>query len=179
MTLNNNGFNNSAGKRPQTAEQAGLGRNDRRTIVGGRWEHDFDNQTTWRNQFVFDDRNINQPTGATTAIGDYPSYNYTSDITRRGEIFGLDATTYFGGFYNTMSWSGDTRFLMPGGNATRGRLSSNVVGEHTNYGLHAREELQLTSSLTAIAGIGWEVTNLTAGTRPMHTPGLPASRRPP
>ena len=42
----------------------GFGRTDRRTIVGGRWEHDFDNTTTWRNQFVFDDRNISQPTGA-------------------------------------------------------------------------------------------------------------------
>ena len=46
-----------------TRLQAGLGRTDRRTIVGGRWEHDFDNTTTWRNQFVFDDRNISQPTG--------------------------------------------------------------------------------------------------------------------
>jgi len=161
ITLNNNGFNNAAGTSAQTAEQAGLGRNDRRTIVGGRWEHDFDNQTTWRNQFVFDDRNISQPTNTTSAIGDYPSYNYSSDITRRGEILGMDATTYFGGFYNTLSWSGDTRMLTPGGNATLGRLSSNLVGEHTNYGLRAREELALTSSLTAIAGIGWEITNLT------------------
>ena len=70
--------------------QAGLGREDRRTIVGGRWEHDFDNTTTWRNQFVFDDRNISQPTGATSAIGDFPSYNYMSDVTKRGEIFGLE-----------------------------------------------------------------------------------------
>ena len=63
VPLFNNGFN-SRRNRPETATQAGLGRNDRRTIVGGRWEHDFDNTTTWRNQFVFDDRNINQPTGA-------------------------------------------------------------------------------------------------------------------
>ena len=70
--------------------QAGLGRNDRRTIVGGRWEHDFDNTTTWRNQFVFDDRNISQPTGATSAIGDFPSYNYMSDVIKRGEIFGME-----------------------------------------------------------------------------------------
>ena len=61
MSLFNNGFNGT--RSPVTAVQAGLGREDRRTIVGGRWEHDFDNTTTWRNQFVFDDRNINQPTG--------------------------------------------------------------------------------------------------------------------
>ena len=103
--------------------QAGLGRNDRRTIVGGRWEHDFDNTTTWRNQFVFDDRNISQPTGTTSAIGDFPSYNYMSDMTKRGEIFGMDSTTFFGAFYNTLMASSDTRNVMPGGNATLGRLA--------------------------------------------------------
>ncbi len=61
VSLFNNGFNGT--RSPVTAVQAGLGREDRRTIVGGRWEHDFDNTTTWRNQFVFDDRNISQPTG--------------------------------------------------------------------------------------------------------------------
>ena len=158
VPLFNNGFNGPT--TAQTAVQAGLGRNDRRSIIGGRWEHDFDNQTTWRNQFVFDDRNINQPTGNTSAIGDFPSYNYMSDITRRGEIFGMDSTTYFGGFYNTLAWSSDTRFVRPGGNATLGLLQSNVLDEHTNYGVRAREELKLTSSLTAVAGIGWEATNL-------------------
>ena len=56
VKLYDNGFNASAGTSSETAVQAGLGRNDRRSIVGGRWEHDFDNQTTWRSQFVFDDR---------------------------------------------------------------------------------------------------------------------------
>jgi iron complex outermembrane receptor protein len=158
VTLFNNGFNGT--KDTETAVQAGLGRDDRRSIVGGRWEHDFDNQTTWRNQFVFDDRDISQPTGTTSAIGDFPSYNYMSDVTRRGEIFGMDTTTYFGGFYNTLSWSSDTRNVMPGGNATLGLLSANVLGEQTNYGLRAREELKLTQSLTAIAGVGWETTLL-------------------
>lgn len=158
VSLFANGFNGT--KLPQTAEQAGLNRDDRRTIVGARWEHDFDNQTTWRNQLVFDDRNINQPTGATSAIGDYPSYNFMSDLTHRGQLFGFDSTSYFGGFYNTMSWSGDTRNVMPGGNATLGLLSSNVTGTHTNFGLRAREELRLTDALTSIAGIGWENTQL-------------------
>ncbi|MCS3449685.1 MULTISPECIES: TonB-dependent receptor family protein [Bradyrhizobium] len=161
VTLFNNGFNAAAGTDRETAVQAGLGRDDRRTIVGGRWEHDFDNQTTWRNQFVFDDRNINQPTGSTSAIGDFPSYNYMSDVVRRGEIFGLDSMTYFGGFYNTLTASSDTRNVMPGGNATLGSLSSNLLSTTTNYGVRAREELKLTSALTAVAGIGWEATSLT------------------
>ncbi|WP_425904999.1 TonB-dependent receptor family protein [Nitrobacter sp. TKz-YC02] len=158
ITLFNNGFNAANGISRETAEQARLGRNDRRTIVGGRWEHDFDNQTTWRNQFVFDDRNINQPTGTTSAIGDYPSYNFMSDLVRRSDLLGMDSTSYLGAFYNTLSWSGDTYSVAPGG--TRGRLQSNVTGEHTNYGVRAREELRLTNSWTAIAGIGWETTHL-------------------
>ncbi|MEH2518041.1 iron complex outermembrane receptor protein [Bradyrhizobium sp. AZCC 1610] len=177
VPLFNNGFNGLT--TPHTATQAGLGRDDRRTIVGGRWEHDFDNTTTWRNQFVFDDRNISQPTGATSAIGDFPSYNYMSDVTKRGEIFGLESTTYFGAFYNTLTASSDSRFVMPGGNATLGRLQSNTWSETTNYGVRAREELMLTSSLTAVAGIGWETTHLKGinsaydyGTSPVPNPTI-------
>jgi len=158
VSLFNNGFNGT--KTPLSAIVAGLGRDDRRTIVGGRWEHDFDNQTTWRNQFVFDDRNINQPTGSTSAIGDFPSYNFMSDVTKRGELFGMDTTTYVGAFYNTLTASSDTRNVMPGGNATLGLLQSNLFSVTTNYGVRAREEVKLNPALTAIAGIGWETTSL-------------------
>jgi iron complex outermembrane receptor protein len=153
-----NGFNGARSN--VTAVQAGLGREDRRTIVGGRWEHDFDNTTTWRNQFVFDDRNISQPTGATSAIGDFPSYNYMSDITKRGEIFGMASTTYFGGWYNTLTASSDSVNVMPGGNAKLGLLQSNTFSDTSNYGVRARQELKINPSLTAVAGIGWETTQL-------------------
>lgn len=160
VTLFNNGFNATAGTDKETAVQAGLGRNDRRTIAGGRWEHDFDNTTTWRNQFVFDDRNISQPTGTTSAIGDFPSYNFMSDVTKRGEILGLESTTFFGAFYNTLTASSDTRNVMPGGNATLGRITNNLYSETSNYGVRAREELRLTPALLGVAGIGWEQTAL-------------------
>lgn len=160
VTLFNNGFNATAGTDKETAVQAGLGRNDRRTIAGGRWEHDFDNTTTWRNQFVFDDRNISQPTGTTSAIGDFPSYNFMSDVTKRGEILGLESTTFFGAFYNTLTASSDTRNVMPGGNATLGRITNNLYSETSNYGVRAREELRLTPALLGVAGIGWEQTVL-------------------
>ena len=156
--LLNNGFNGA--RTSITAVQAGLGREDRRTIVGGRWEHDFDNTTTWRNQFTFDDRNISQPTGATSAIGDFPSYNYMSDVTKRGEILGMESTTYFGAFYNTLAASSDTRNVVPGGYARLGLLASNTFSSTSNYGVRAREELKIAPNLTAIAGIGWETTVL-------------------
>ena len=166
VSLSNNGFNarplpvGAADKDTETAVQAGLGRNDRRTIVGGRWEHDFDNTTTWRTQFVFDDRDINQPTGATSAIGDFPSYNYMTDVTKRGEIFGMDSATFVGGWYNTLVASSDTRNVMPGGNATLGLLQANTFSDTSDYGVRAREELKLNPNLTAVAGIGWENTRL-------------------
>lgn len=179
VTLFNNGFNGT--KDTETAVQAGLGRNDRRTIVGGRWEHDFDNTTTWRTQFVFDDRNISQPTGTTSAIGDFPSYNYMTDVTKRGEIFGMDSTTFVGGWYNTLVASSDTRNVMPGGNATLGLLQSNTFSDTSNYGVRAREELKLLPNLTAIAGIGWETTNL-KGVNTVYqynTPNVPTVTIPP
>ena len=148
------------GNRSETAVQAGLGRNDRRTIVGGRWEHDFDNTTTWRNQFVFDDRNINQPTGGTSAIGDFPSYNYMSDITKRGEIFGLESTAYFGAFYNTLTASSELEIRHAG----RQRHAWQVVEQylerdHQLWRSRARG-IEADVTLTAVAGIGWETTNL-------------------
>jgi iron complex outermembrane receptor protein len=179
VRLYNNGFNNTQSL--ISAVQAGLNRDDRRTIVGGRWEHDFDNTTTWRNQFVFDDRNISQPTGSTSAIGDYPSYNYMSDLTKRGEIFGMDSTTYFGGFYNTLAVSSDTRNVMPGGNATLGLLQSNTYSDTSNYGVRVREELKLNPNLTAVAGIGWETTHL-KGINTVYnynTPNVPTATIPP
>jgi iron complex outermembrane receptor protein len=158
VSLFNNGFNGS--RTAQTAIVAGLNRDDRRTIVGGRWEHDFDNTTTWRNQFVFDDRSISQPTGTTSAIGDFPSYNLMSDVTKRGELFGMDSTTFVGGWYNTLTATSDTRNLMPGGNAALGLLQSRQFQSTSDYGVRAREELKIIPSLTAVAGIGWETTTL-------------------
>jgi iron complex outermembrane receptor protein len=154
----NNGFNGA--KTSLSAIEAGLGRDDRRTIVGARWEHDFDNTTTWRNQFVFDDRNINQPTGSTSAIGDFPSYNFMSDLTKRGELFGMDSTSFVGAWYNTLTTTSDTFNVMPGGNATLGLLQATQFQSTTDYGVRAREELKIVPSITAIAGIGWETTTL-------------------
>ncbi len=177
VPLLNNGFNGA--NEFESPRSGGPWPRRRRTIVGGRWEHDFDNTTTWRNQFVFDDRNISQPTGGTSAIGDFPSYNYMSDVTKRGEIFGLESTTYFGAFYNTLTASSDSSIVMPGGNATLGRLQSNTWSDTTNYGVRAREELKLTPQLTAVAGIGWEATHLKGinsvynyGTSPIPNPTI-------
>ena len=159
VKLLTNGF--QGGTTDQTAAEAGLHRDDRRTILGTRWEHDFSNNTVLRTQFVFDDRDINQPTGATSAIGNFPSYNVGSDLISRGNLFGLNATHLIGVFYNTLTSSSDTFNVKPGGDATLGLRSSNVSSTTSNGGVRAREEIELNKYWTVVAGADLETTNLT------------------
>lgn len=139
---------------PQTADQGNFNRHDRRTIVGTRWEHDFDKNTTWRNQFVFDDRNINQPTGTTSAVGDFPSYNFLTDLTQKGQLFGLSATHYVAAFYNRMNSHSDTLPVLAGG--TTGPATTNAVIHQDNVGARAREEVDFNAHWTGVIGVGYE-----------------------
>jgi iron complex outermembrane receptor protein len=148
----------------ETAQEAGLARHDRRSIVAGRWEHDFNKDTTWRTQIVFDDKNINQPTGSTSAIGDSPSYNLISDFRSRGPgVLGLETAHYIGFFYNNQFLQNYTYNLVPGGPALLGRLSSYYDGgHHYNWGARAREEIKLNDYWTAVVAGGVEYTNIAA-----------------
>src|SRR3984885_5533536 len=144
-----------------TAQQAGFGRHDYRNIVGMRWDHDLDNDTTWRNQLVFDDKNINQPTGATSAIGNTPSVNAMSDVTKKNTIAGLDFTHFAGLFYNIEALSNYTYNVAPGGNATLGALSSFYnSGQQENAGGRVREEIKVNPFWTAVLGADMEHTNI-------------------
>jgi iron complex outermembrane recepter protein len=159
VSLDANGF--SAPTVPNTAGQAGLGRHDRRTITGVRWEHDFDNDTTWRTQFVFDDKDIDQPTGSTSAVGDSPAYNIMSDLIHRYSLFGLGLTSTAGVFYNTERLSNFTYNVAPGGNATLGALSSYYNGgQQENYGARARGEIKFNDSWSGIVGADIEQTQI-------------------
>lgn len=151
--------NNFAGVQ-QTAEQAGANRDDRRSIFGARWEHRFDADTQGRVQVVLDDRNISQPTGSQSSVGDYVSYNVATDIAHTTRIAGLPATYALGTFWNHLPVDGDTYAVLPGGGARLGNLISNTTGSTTNFGLRYRQEVALTPALSAIAGATVERTQL-------------------
>jgi iron complex outermembrane receptor protein len=155
-----NGF--SGPTQAQTAQQAGLGRTDRRTVVGVRWEHAVDDQTMLRTVAVFDNKDIDQPTGATSARGATPAFNLQSDLTRTGTLFGLAASHTAGFFFNYEDLNSFTYNVAPGGNATQGALTSNYFGHHYNIGGRAREEITLAPGLTAIVGGDIEYTDLQA-----------------
>ncbi len=145
----------------QSADEGDLGRHDTRTIIGGRWEHNFDNETTWRTQIIFDDKNINQPTGATSAIGDEPAINLLTDVTRRSQLFGLDAVYSVGAFYNYEVLNSNTYNVAPGGSL--GALQSFYHdGQHSNLGGRTHEEITLSPHWTAALGAGVEYTDLKA-----------------
>jgi len=143
-----------------SAEQAGLRRHDRRTIVGTRWEHLFDDHTTWRTQLVWDVKDITQPTGATSAVGVTPSFNLLSDVTRKGSLGGRAVVHFIGLSANLLDTNSQTFNVAPGGDGTTGALTATTVGRVSNIGMRAREELKLTSRLTASAGVGLERTEL-------------------
>jgi iron complex outermembrane receptor protein len=147
---------------PQTADEAGLGRHDQRTILGARWEHSFDSDTVWRTQLVYDNKDINQPTGATSALFDEPAFNLMSDITQKGNFFGTPETHFFQAWYNNAHVGSDTFNVAPGGNATLGALTSLYYGHQYNTGARVREEMQFDPYWTGEAGAGAEYTNLQA-----------------
>ncbi|CAN5207938.1 TonB-dependent receptor PqqU [soil metagenome] len=140
----------------QTATEGDLARNDRRTIIGTRYEHDFGPNTTWRTQATFDSRVVNQPTSATPFKGTLDSYNITSDITNRGRLFGMDATSFVGIFYNYLDNQSYSFNKTPTGRNGIGAPTQIVLGDVRNLGIRVREELQITPTLQLIAGIGAE-----------------------
>lgn len=147
----------------QTAEQAGANRDDRRTIGGFRWEHAFDAATTGQVQVVVDDRNVSQPTGTTSGVGDYLSYNVSTGLTNRSVFAGLPTLSYLGAYWNYLPVDGKTYNVAPGGNARLGLLQSEITGSTTNFGVRAREEVHIASDVAVIAGASVERTNLDGG----------------
>jgi iron complex outermembrane receptor protein len=154
----NNGY--SGAQSALTPYQAGFHRHDRRSILGLRWEHNFDENTVWRVQVVADDKNISQPTGGTGAVQDEPSINFITDLTSRWRIFGFDATHFVGAFANTESNTSYTYNVRPGGNGLFGGLTQITPSQQTNAGIRGREEIKLTDALTVVGGWGAEYTNV-------------------
>ena len=164
VSLFANGF--TGAKVTDSADQADLGRHDRRTIIGARYEHDIDAVTTWRTTFDFDDRDINQPTSSTSYRGPYTSFDVISDVTHRGQLFGMPSTSLLGAFFNYEDINSFVYNVVPGDDVnlggTLGGEVQSVFGHQLDGGFRGREELQLTPKLTAVAGLGVEFTELKA-----------------
>ncbi|WP_238183842.1 TonB-dependent receptor family protein [Methylobacterium trifolii] len=150
---------------PVAAGDGGFLRNDRRTIVAARIEHDIDAQTTWRLQGGFDERNFNQPFYATSSRGSYPSYNLLTDLTRRGDFFGLPATGYVALSASALDSHISTYNRAPYGGPRLGGLIGDQDAVQANLGGRARGEVALSDQWTGVAGISAENTWITGRNR--------------
>lgn len=146
---------------PVTADEGAFGRKDRRTVVAARWEHDIDAFTTWRTQLGFDERNFNQPFYTTSGRGSFPAWNFLTDLTRRGDLFGLPAVGYVALAYNTIDNHSTTYNRAPYGGPRLGALIGVQDAVQSNLGGRARLELSLSDRWTGVLGISAEGTAIT------------------
>ena len=137
-----------------TADEGGFGRDDRRTVVAGRWEHDVDAQTTWRVQAGYDERRYNQPAYTLAGRGSLPSVNLAADLTRRGELFGLPATGFLALSYDTIDIRAPTFNRAAFGGPRIGALIGLQEAVQDNLGGRARAAIALSDRWTAVLGVG-------------------------
>ncbi|MFY9626640.1 MAG: TonB-dependent receptor [Methylocystis sp.] len=158
-------LNGIAGPSQQVdGDMAGFHRNDRRDIFGLRWEHDFNKDTKWRTQVSYDDKNIIQPTGATSALEDEPAVNATTDVTQHWSLNGHDATSFAGLYFNRTRYFSPTLNVLPYGDGAYGATTSRQNGMQQNLGGRGREELALSPTVTGVLGLAAEMTKINAYT---------------
>ncbi|WP_363349312.1 TonB-dependent receptor domain-containing protein [Methylocystis echinoides] len=145
-----------------TAWLAGFNRNDRRDIIGLRWEHDFDVNTKWRTQVIYDDKNIIQPTGATAALQDEPAVNATTDVTKVGSLLGYEARHFAGLYFNRTRYTSYTNNTLGIGNGATGALQAQQNAMMQNLGGRGREEVALSKDVTMVLGLAAEMTKIAA-----------------
>ncbi|MFT9329624.1 MAG: TonB-dependent receptor [Acetobacter orientalis] len=143
-------------------EEAGLGRFDRRTVVGLRWEHDFNSHTIWRNQFTYDQRHIDQPTSPMAYVGPYNSYNVSSDITNHAQLAGRALETFAGVNFDYLDFGSQTYNIMPLGGATRGAMNSESYGHQWNLGARFQEDWHFAPDWHIVAGLGGTYSDIGA-----------------
>lgn len=143
-------------------EEAGLGRFDRRTVVGLRWEHDLNSYTIWRNQFTYDQRHIDQPTSPMAYVGPYNSYNVSSDITNHAQLAGRSLETFAGVSFDYLDFGSQTYNIMPLGGATRGAMNSESYGHQWNLGARFQEDWHFAPDWHIVVGLGGTYSDIGA-----------------
>lgn len=145
-----------------SSEQAAQFREDRRTIVGARYEHQLDAQTGFRFLAAYDVKDINQTFG-TISDNVNPNFHQYADLTREGSLFGRPAKHLVGVFFNYMEQEATSYRNLADFEGTRGALQSNTRGHHANAGARAREELKLAPEWTWVLGLGAERSEVVGG----------------
>lgn len=146
-----------------SALQSGWHRNDRRDMLGLRWEHDIDAQTVLRTQFIYDDKDFYQPIDTPVTYGDAPSINISTDLTHHGALQGRELTSNFAAWYNHTRFTTYSQNLLGWGNGDLGPLLTNKQEiMHSNLGGRFREELELAPDVTGVIALATEMSKVAA-----------------
>ncbi|MCJ8353721.1 TonB-dependent receptor family protein [Novacetimonas hansenii] len=155
--------NGSYGARVATSPQAaGLGRFDRRTVAGVRWEHDINASTTVRTQFTYDQRHIDQPTSPYAYTGPYDSYAASSEVTNTAHPGRMTLNSSGGISFDDLDGLSNVYNVAPGGHARQGALTQSSWSHQWNAGLHFQEDLQFARAWHLVVGLGGTYSGLEA-----------------
>ena len=167
-----------------TPQQANLGRFDRRSIVGLRWEHDFTPRMVWRTQFTYDQRHVEQPTSTTSFVGPFNSYNVQTDLTRHDTLGKTPLTSFVAANFDYMDYGYQVYALLPQPGATRGSETSTSYGHQWNIGLRFEEDWQFAPKWHVVIGLGGTQSDIGAvqtvysrSASGMWSQYIPANRR--
>jgi len=139
----------------QSASEIGMHRHNTRDVVGLRYEHDFDNQTTWRTQAIWDLLDVEQPNQPTQQVrGPTVATDFQSDITSHAPIFGYQATHFLNVFYNNAHFTNNAYSTVPFNFnwGAIGALQTAQSNFQSDMGLKAREEIAFSKQLTGVVG---------------------------
>ncbi len=155
------GVTNVTGVGNVSSIRADQNRQDRRTIVGARYEQAITPETGIRILGEYDVKDINQTFG-TISDNINPNFHHYADITHEQDIFGVRARHYAGFFLDFMEQEASSFRNLADYNGTRGALQSNSRGFHRNIGGRLREELDLGERWNVFAGLGMESSKVRA-----------------
>ncbi|POF61995.1 TonB-dependent receptor family protein [Novacetimonas maltaceti] len=155
--------NGSHGARIAVSPQAAhLGRFDRRTVAGVRWEHDVNASTTVRTQFTYDQRHIDQPTSPYAYIGPYDSYAGSSDVSNVAHVGGMVLNSSAAISFDDLDALSDVRNVTTAGHDHPGALTQSSWSHQWNAGLRFQEDLQFARNWHLIVGLGGTYSGLRA-----------------
>jgi iron complex outermembrane receptor protein len=151
-----------------SAQQTNQNREDRRTIIGARYEQKLTAETSVNFFGIYDLKDINQTFGT---IGDNENSNFSTglDVINTHSLFGLAAKHLAGFYFNYMEQEASSFRNLADYYGTRGLLDSGTRGNITNIGGKLREEIEFAKHWSGVLGIAAEGSNVHAQVRTLKT----------
>jgi len=140
----------------QTPDETGFKSHTVRDFVGLRYEHDLDNQTTWRVQGVYNYIQVNQPNNPTAPVnGPSVSTDFQTDLTTHLPIFGLQSRQWLNFFYTNTHFTNNAYWAIPYefGEGASGAVDYYQSAFASDTGFKFRDETALTKDLTGVVGV--------------------------